>query len=97
MCVVKELCWVSVQGCAQDCYIEEINLSSAIREITDLHNFRCQKLHFLTDATNCDHHVTVVIPAHKDRNHDRTRQLMREIKHTIIFQGLILNRKVLNW
>ena len=21
MCVVKELCWFSVQGCAQDCYI----------------------------------------------------------------------------
>lgn len=43
-CVVKELCWVSVQGCAQDCYIEEVNLSLAIQEITDLHKFRCQKL-----------------------------------------------------
>lgn len=38
MCVVKELCWVSVQGCAQDCYIKE--------GITDLPRFRCRTLKY---------------------------------------------------
>lgn len=46
MCVGKELCWVSVQGCAQDCYIKEVNLPSAVKGITDLPRSRGQKLKY---------------------------------------------------
>lgn len=49
------------------------------------------------DATNCDRYVKVLIPAHRDRNQDRTRQLMREIKHTIIYQGLIFEQGGMNF
>lgn len=101
VCVfLKELCWVSVQGCAQDCYIKEVNLPSAIWVNADLFTFRCQKLQyfffFVKLMRNCDH-VTVVILAHRNKNQNCTRQLMREIKHIITYQGMIffLDRKVL--
>lgn len=53
VCVfLKELCWVSVQGCAQDCYIKEVHLPSAIWVNADLFTFRCQKLQYFFSLSN---------------------------------------------
>lgn len=32
MCVVKELCLDSMQGCAQDCYIRDVNFLQPSKE-----------------------------------------------------------------
>lgn len=78
MCAVTKMCWVSVQGCAQDCYIKGLHLSYTIfKELVCDSGIRSYyRIQF-----------KVKISADRDKRQDCPGQLMGEMKHTITYQG----------